>query len=60
MQHISNPKNKAIEGILLYPDVGDSIHAEYTWEDQKLTLKTVQLDQPWRGIEVELLELVKK
>ncbi|MCF7802701.1 MAG: hypothetical protein K9N46_05535 [Candidatus Marinimicrobia bacterium] len=58
MQHISNPRNKAIEGMLLYPDVGDSIHAEYTWEEQKLTLKTIPLDQPWRGIESELLTCV--
>lgn len=58
MQHIPNEKNKKVEGILLYPDVGNSIHANYLWEDQKLIFKTVDLDQNWQEIEKELFELV--
>lgn len=58
MQHIPNPKNKKIEGMLLYPDVGDSIHATYTWKDQVLTFKTVNLDQEWQKIEDKLLDLM--
>ena len=58
MQHIPNPKNKRIEGMLLYPDVGDSIHATYEWKDQVLTFKTVDLNQEWRKIEEELFDLV--
>lgn len=58
MQHIPNPENKKIGGMLLYPDVGDSIHAAYSWQDQLLTFKTVDLNQEWRKIEDELFNLV--
>lgn len=58
MQHIPNLENKKIEGMLLYPNVGDSICATYTWENQVLTFKTVDLDQEWKGIEDELLDLI--
>tara|TARA_R100001143_G_C3361001_1_gene135698 strand:- start:2294 stop:3349 length:1056 start_codon:yes stop_codon:yes gene_type:complete len=58
MQHIPNPGNKKIEGVLLYPDVGDSVHATYKWEGQDLTFKTVDLDKEWRNIETELLDLI--
>jgi len=59
MQHIPNPDNKKIEGMLLYPDVGNSIHANYTWEDQKLTYKTIDLDKEWYVIERKLLGLME-
>ncbi|MFH5884692.1 hypothetical protein ACG2F4_10300 [Halalkalibaculum sp. DA3122] len=58
MQHIPNPKNKKIEGMLLYPDVGDTIHATYTLNKQILTFKTVDLDQEWKKIENELMDLL--
>ena len=58
MQHIPNPEGKQVDGMLLYPDVGDSLHANYTWDDQRLIIKTVKLDQEWKGIERELLEIV--
>lgn len=57
MQHIPNPENKAVEGMLLYPNVGDSIHATYTWQDQLLTFKTVDLNGEWREIRRTLLML---
>ena len=58
MQHIPNPGNKKVEGILLYPDVGDTIHATYSWNDQHLRFKTVNLNKSWRNIESELLDLI--
>lgn len=58
MQHIPNPGKKDIEGVLLYPDVGDSIKAAYHWKDQIITFKTIDLDQEWTGIKNELLMLV--
>jgi len=58
MQHIPNPANKKVEGILLYPDVGDTIHATYKWNDQVLTFKTVDLNKQWREIENDLLNLI--
>ncbi len=60
MQHIPNPENKEVEGMLLYPDVGDSIHANYRWEDQILTFKTVDLDKEWKNIEKELVDLIER
>lgn len=58
MQHIPNEKGKRVDGILLYPDVGDTLHATYEWKGQQLTFKTVDLEQDWRGIEDELRELI--
>lgn len=58
MQHIPNEKGKQVDGILLYPDVGDTLHATYEWNYQQITFKTVDLGQDWRGIEDEIRELV--
>lgn len=58
MQHIPNPVKKDVGGILLYPDVGNSINATYSWKDQNITFKTIDLDQEWTGIKNELLKLV--
>jgi 5-methylcytosine-specific restriction enzyme subunit McrC len=48
----------ASDGILLYPSVGREIDLRYDIQGHRVRLCTVNLDQPWQGIDERLLELI--
>ena len=46
------------EVMLLYPTVEKSLSATYTNKGRKISIRTVNLDQPWQSINHDLLALV--
>lgn len=51
--------NKNCEGILLYPTVSDNLDLKYKISGHKLNVRTINLNQEWRGICKDLLEIIK-
>ncbi|KAF0093294.1 MAG: 5-methylcytosine-specific restriction enzyme subunit McrC [Puniceicoccaceae bacterium 5H] len=49
---------RAFEGILLYPETGESFCHRYTLQGHGLTLCTLNLNQPWPGIARDLKALL--
>lgn len=52
-------KNVNLEGILIYAQNSNDIilDEKYKWMDHKVTIKTVNLNQEWKNIEKDLLEV---
>ncbi|MFK7906401.1 MAG: hypothetical protein AB8B69_14820, partial [Chitinophagales bacterium] len=50
--------NDCSEGILLYPEVKERIRLGYFYRKHRIRVCTVDLNQPWEGIQKELLELL--
>jgi hypothetical protein len=48
----------APEGILLYPAVRESFHKPYTLLGHRVVVRSVDLNQPWRHIHQELLQVI--
>ena len=46
------------EGMLLYPTVNKALTASYTDHGRVITIRTINLNQPWPGIHKDLLALV--
>jgi 5-methylcytosine-specific restriction enzyme subunit McrC len=46
------------EAILLYPTVDLSLSASYTDKGRRISIRTINLDQPWQGIHQDLLSFV--
>ena len=46
------------EGMLLYPTVKKEVDLTYQMEDHKISIKTINLNQDWRGISNDLLSLI--
>lgn len=53
-----NPDLATAEGILLYPEVNQSLDASYTIHGHAVRLVTVDLARPWRQIETRLASLI--
>ena len=49
---------KNVEGILLYPTVGDKIEFDAKIQGHHIRVCTINLDQPWREIRSDLLAVV--
>jgi 5-methylcytosine-specific restriction enzyme subunit McrC len=56
--YLKNQKDYNTEGVLLYPTVQDSLSMTYTYENHKIKIQTINLNQDWQGIRKELLALV--
>jgi 5-methylcytosine-specific restriction enzyme subunit McrC len=41
-------------GILLYPAVGQKVSFEATVQGHQMQVRTINLDQPWKGIRTDL------
>lgn len=52
------PLTDAAEAMLLYPTVNEPISASYTWKQRRVSIRTINLNQPWQGIHQDLLGLV--
>jgi 5-methylcytosine-specific restriction enzyme subunit McrC len=50
--------NDSCEVILLYPTVDMPMNASYVYEGHKISIRTVDLNQPWRGIHQDLVAMV--
>jgi 5-methylcytosine-specific restriction enzyme subunit McrC len=50
--------DKNIEGMLLYPRVGEDLNLQYLLGGNKVSIKTIDLNQNWRNIHNDLLSLV--
>jgi 5-methylcytosine-specific restriction enzyme subunit McrC len=54
----SGVPNRNAEGILLYPTAGISLDQSYLLHGHHVRVKTLDLNQPWTGIEQEMLALL--
>ncbi len=52
--------DETCEGILLYAAAGELIDSDFYLPKHRLRVKTLNLNQDWRGIHNELLELIQK
>ncbi len=50
--------NEVCSGILLYPTVGEQINATFDKGGRKIMVRTIQLNQDWKGIHEDLKELL--
>lgn len=58
--YINNSKfNGDIRGMLLYPQINETINANYIVSGKKIMIKTVNLDDEWEVIEERLLSIIK-
>lgn len=48
------------EGILLYPTVEKELDLIYEIQGHKVSIKTINLNQPWQGIHKDLLSIIDK
>lgn len=48
----------ACEAMLLYPTVDKALSASYTHKAHRISIRTINLNQPWHGIHDDLLALV--
>ena len=49
---------KTCEGILLYPAVGDDFRFSYNYENHRIRVLSINLDQDWINIKRDLLEII--
>ena len=57
----SNPLDELsqrCEGILLYPTVNKTLGKTYQMGNHKITIQTINLNQDWKGIHNDLLEVI--
>lgn len=57
-QRSQDSKTQNAIGILLYPTVQNEYELDYKFENHKISIKTVNLDQNWKNINVRLLSIV--
>lgn len=50
--------NKQCEGILIYPTTDKKLSLQYKVSGHKFSVRTINLNQEWRGIHNELLEII--
>lgn len=46
------------DGVLLYPSVNKTISKSYKMDNHKITIQTINLNQDWRKIREDLLEII--
>lgn len=61
ISYLSNARAEGedVEGIILYPEVGEPIRASYTILGMPVRMRTLDLARPWREIHNELQDLVR-
>jgi len=57
--YLRNNDNPNAEGILIYPTIQKELAATYQIEGRSVTFATINLNQDWRGIKEDLLEIVQ-
>lgn len=56
---LNHPKNREVDGILLYPSTGYSLNEKYKIGSHELCIRTIDLAKTWREIHNELLNVIK-
>jgi 5-methylcytosine-specific restriction enzyme subunit McrC len=56
--YLKNQENELAEGILIYPIVQKSLSLAYTHEGHTIRIETLNLNQDWRGVKVDLLRII--
>ena len=51
--------DRKAEGILLYPAVGTSLNQSYNLHGHRVSVRTLDLNQPWIAIERQMLLLIE-
>ncbi len=51
--------DRAAEGILLYPTAGKSLDHSFRLHGHRVSVRTLDLNQPWTGIEEQMLSLIR-
>jgi 5-methylcytosine-specific restriction enzyme subunit McrC len=51
--------DRMAEGTLLYPTAGQSLDQSYSLHGHRVSIYTVDLNQPWTGIEEQMLSLIR-
>lgn len=58
LQNMAAAGHAPLEGVLLYPVVDAPFHKTYTLLGHHVTVRSVDLSQPWRAIRQELLDAI--
>lgn len=58
MSNVEGPCAETCEMMLLYPTVEEPLSADYTHRGHKISIRTINLNQPWQYIHRDLLTLV--
>lgn len=58
--YLKNQPNQQAEGILLYPTVQKSLSLTYTYEEHRIRVETLNLNQPWTEIKRDLLLILDR
>jgi len=56
--HPASAVDSPVEGILLYPVVEQELDLTYQLQGHKISIKTINLAQPWPNIKADLLQLL--
>jgi 5-methylcytosine-specific restriction enzyme subunit McrC len=56
---LNHPKNREVEGILLYPSTGYTLNEKFKVGSHDLCIRTIDLTKTWREIHIELLNVIK-
>jgi 5-methylcytosine-specific restriction enzyme subunit McrC len=56
--YLKNQENELATGILIYPTVQKSLSLAYTHEGHTIRIETLNLNQDWRGVKVDLLRII--
>ncbi len=51
--------NRHCEGILLYPTVNKELNLSYQFKNHKFQVKTINLNQDWKGIHERLMGIIQ-
>ena len=57
-KELKNPHHKRVDGILLYPQVGEPFSYDVDLQGHRIQFASINLDQPWPDIKQALLELI--
>ena len=58
-KELKNPHHKRVDGILLYPQVGEPFSYDVDLQGHRIQFSSINLDQPWPDIKQALLELIE-
>ena len=50
--------DRVAEGILLYPAAGNALNQAYRLHGHQVSVRTLDLNQPWTGIEDQMLSMI--
>ncbi len=56
----NEPNGPPHEGMLLYPVVGEAFSFDYRLKGHRMSVRSIDLDQPWRHVHADLLEVVAR